>query len=580
MGVEGSDWRPAIVVRKNGSWVVAWDAYRDSYDILIREFVDDAWQPIRVVAGTNALETRVQLACDHRDRVYIAWEEGGEKLGTTVSVSESQVEQQPRSPRPPCTDSEEFRFGVWSRRRCTTAFPLPQVSLVHGENRPGRRDKVRHVGAFYERCALAVDDDDRPWIFYRHFYDPQLGVEDPTVHHIEVGWKVYGRALTADGWSPLQRFEIPQRDGQQRLSLTCWRGAMVAAWGTGRRDRRPDPQPKGVIVGATMPLGSDATRSAPPSLSAFAAPSPAPLADTRSRTWREHTSFTDSDGRTQYLLRGDLHRHTDLSLCFPFFDGSLEDAYRYAIDAAQLDFLAVTDHTRDLQHGAVDGLLWWRNTNAVRQYTLGDEFIPLVGFERSHRDTDHNVISLREDHLRDFPPPLPEYWAKIDGDTITIPHAPFIGKIWEYQDDAKRPLLEIFQGFRDTEALTQAHKALRRGYHMGFIASSDHLSTGASFACVWSPQRSRTALFRSLQARRTFGATADIVLRVQCGENWMGSQIRAVNVLRSDKLIIAVTGTATIQSLEVYRNVDRIETAGPFDSNVVTHESVRRTLAC
>jgi hypothetical protein len=53
-------------------------------------------------------------------------------------------------------------------------------------------------------------------------------------------------------------------------------------------------------------------------------------------------------GEELRLYFGDLHRHTDLSLCFPFFDGSLDDAYRYGIEVARLDFLGVTDHTRDL----------------------------------------------------------------------------------------------------------------------------------------------------------------------------------------------------------------------------------------
>src|SRR5262249_59249733 len=48
-------------------------------------------------------------------------------------------------------------------------------------------------------------------------------------------------------------------------------------------------------------------------------------------------------GRTYKIVRGDLHRHTEISMDGAI-DGSLYDLYRYALNAANLDFIAVTDH--------------------------------------------------------------------------------------------------------------------------------------------------------------------------------------------------------------------------------------------
>ena len=65
-----------------------------------------------------------------------------------------------------------------------------------------------------------------------------------------------------------------------------------------------------------------------------------------------HTrAVTEFGGKRYELFFGDLHRHTDISLCFAPSDGSIDDAYRYAIDAAPLDFLGITDHTHDLAMG-------------------------------------------------------------------------------------------------------------------------------------------------------------------------------------------------------------------------------------
>src|SRR5262249_3332072 len=60
-------------------------------------------------------------------------------------------------------------------------------------------------------------------------------------------------------------------------------------------------------------------------------------------------------GRSYRILRGDLHRHTDNSHDGAG-DGSLTDLYRYALDAAGLDYILVTDHNdgNDAEYP------WWR----------------------------------------------------------------------------------------------------------------------------------------------------------------------------------------------------------------------------
>jgi hypothetical protein len=55
------------------------------------------------------------------------------------------------------------------------------------------------------------------------------------------------------------------------------------------------------------------------------------------------TYTVSESGREYHLYRGDMHPHSDVSQDFKY-DGSIIELYRYALDAAAFDYLAVTDH--------------------------------------------------------------------------------------------------------------------------------------------------------------------------------------------------------------------------------------------
>ena len=95
----------------------------------------------------------------------------------------------------------------------------------------------------------------------------------------------------------------------------------------------------------------------------------------RVRAYRAHL-----DGQSLRIVRGDMHRHTDESWDGNR-DGSLDDAYRYALDAAGFDYLGVCDHKGDVEDPA--GYSWWRIQKAVDLYTITGRFTPLYSYERS-----------------------------------------------------------------------------------------------------------------------------------------------------------------------------------------------------
>ena len=96
------------------------------------------------------------------------------------------------------------------------------------------------------------------------------------------------------------------------------------------------------------------------------------------------------------LFRGDFHRHTDISADADR-DGDILDTYRYALDAASLDFMAITDHS-----GARTELLSLRLVAEPAIATLFDNpghFVTFFGYERTvtYPGGHRNVISANRD---------------------------------------------------------------------------------------------------------------------------------------------------------------------------------------
>lgn len=539
------DWQPSVAVTADGKVCVVWDAYDgDSFNVLCRWRIDGRWAPISAVAAGPAFEARAQAIADPQGRVWVAWEDGGLNWGKAFRAKPDGWDNI-TDDHGPLHRFRKVRLAAVEPGGAVRQFadPLPMPALEDSARREGRWKGVEALGVYYEHPRLAIDTAGRLWIAYRHYWMPHVGVDVPVDHHIEEGWKVYARCLDGPRWSKFYAFDIPQRDGLQRVSIAGRGRGLALAWSTGRTDRRADNKPRGVAIGRVEVEGGQASQ--PKLLDAETPTIPQPSAVAA------RPAKASIGGRDYTLVYGDLHRHTDLSLCFVFFDGSVDDAYRYAIDVARLDFLGVTDHTRDIHHGDVLSQLWWRCTKEVTRHRLAETFFPYYCYERSHGDTDHNVISLRDDMLRNFPPPLPEFWKELDHDTFTIPHAPINARAWAFHDDAFRPLVEIYQGCRDYDSQRPVRAGLNKGYHLGFIASSDHLSTAASYACVWTPEVSREGIFRSMQARRTFGATDRIRLIFRSGDRWMGEIFTAEAL---PEFQIEIEGTAPLKELTIYDN--------------------------
>ena len=360
-----NDWQPDVCVDKQGRSTVVWDGYGESYDVFVRQRAQDGtWGEALALADGPAFQARPRVSCDPSGRAWVAWEEGGEDWGRPYrSIANEFTNITDASG--PLHRLRKLRLAVLAPNAAAAIdVPVPMPALAQ-PRRLDLREGVRELGAFYERPELEVDARGRPWIAYRHFLATEVGLDAPVEHHWEAGWRIYARCLGDEGWTDLVSFDAAQRDGMQRLSIAALGAGLHLAWDTGRTDRREEELERGLLLGHTSQDGAGA-----------------PRVPGDGRTLRPRASATAKaapvtrDG--MQLFYGDLHRHTDLSLCTPFFDGSLEDAYRYAADVEQLDYLAITDHTRDIDRGDVQSQLWWRATKEVTRHSLVRHFLPVL----------------------------------------------------------------------------------------------------------------------------------------------------------------------------------------------------------
>ena len=311
-----------------------------------------------------------------------------------------------------------------------------------------------------------------------------------------------------------------------------------------------------------------------------------------------------SGGNTYKIYRGDTHRHTEFSMD-GYNDGSLLQAYRYALDAASLDFYANSEHNYlggpDVEYH--DFLLQQFADN----FHLPGRFVPLFAYERSVRypNGHRNVIFAKrgvrpfrisvEEFGRGFPLSTDEvtkrfanpepvgtkdlyaYLRENDGIAISHTSASNMGTDWRDNDPEVEPLVEIYQGDRVSAEYEGAPRAAIRsnprsapggfrpagyvwnawakGYKLGVQAASDHVSTHISYACTISEDPSREGLLAAMRMRHSYGATDNIVLdyRLQAGDKeYLQGDI--VTVSGPFQLAIRVIGTEPIRQIDIIKN--------------------------
>jgi len=401
---------------------------------------------------------------------------------------------------------------------------------------------------------------------------------------------------------------VPFSQGRQDVRsgfATDGRGNLYAAWPTDGRDfeeflfHRADVYAGRLPLPPVRPAASAAPEWRPrvqPKLTAFKSHGNEPEDLRRIRGYA-----MESAGKTYRIYRGDMHRHTEFSMDGNN-DGSLAQTYRYALDAADFDYMGVSDHNGD---GGPDvDYIRWVSHQMCDVFMLPRRFEPLYGYERSlnYPNGHRNVMFAKrgiptlpatpeEIKGREGAKALYEYLKRNSGIAMSHTSATTMGTDWRDNDPVVEPLVEIYQGDRVSAEYEGAPKAANaqdpgsqpggfrpagyvwnawaKGYKLGVQASSDHLSTHISYACLLATDFTREGLMDAIRRRHAYGATDNIVLdyRLQTGgqEYMQGDIVKAAGDF---KLSVKVIGTMPVRQIDIVRNNQFVHNLAPMQREV------------
>jgi hypothetical protein len=535
-------WCPSVARSTDGAIHIAYDCFRSGdYDVVYRAPSGGE----TIVAGTRRFEAHPSIAIDRSNRVWLAWDSSGERWGSEGALH----------------SDRELHLAVLSDGEWHDA-PLAWPKDLAGSTDAASGTTESRA----ELPRLVAEECGAIWIFYRAMIEHDGEHRMGSNRH--VAWQVRALALVDGGW--LGPWTLPQSDGGNADSLAAIAlpgEGVLAVYETDRRLAQFETP-----GGWYQPIGGEAELHAV----RLHAPGAAPKIGPARRTGRidppSPRLAEDPDptiapaGFTR--VWGDLHRHTDLSRCKMDLDGSAIDQFRYALDVAHLDFVAITDH---FQHMTLRS--WRFLREATSRFVVPRTFTTLYGFEVAFAHGHRNLLCA-DPALAEAAPiqnmAAEDAWRSVlkAPGWIAIPHQladPMSPLTWTNPDPDLEPLVEIYQQRRGAYERPKTKRSsfqwdkdalgvvdyLEAGRRFGLVASSDHISSGHAFTAVYVRDRTRKELFDSLRARRTYAATAKIALDVEVSGLVMGQE---GHVESRAPLVIRADAGRPIADVEVIRN--------------------------
>ncbi len=571
-----NDWEPAVALDSQGTAWISWDGYEaGNYDVYLASFDGRRASAPIPITSDPAAQFHSSVAVDRQDRVWVAWDEAGENWGKDFSLASSAPGSRGLH------FSRTLNLRVWDGRRVLApAADLKKVLT-------GRMER------YAELPHLAFDGSGALWMIFRHWTFAQPS----EIYHF------YATRLGPEGWAaPVRLAESSGQNTQHAGIALAGDGGLRVIYSSDGRSPANFPKDPAHAFHYNVYLASLA--KAEPVTAALAPVSVGTPGNHFTPRQRATMEAGGAGGKRYTLLLGDSHRHTDIR-GHSGVDGSVLDTYRYAMDAAQLDWLGASDHNEVAGESWPDGLRdyqWWTVQKTVDLMSHPPAFLGVYSYEHSmNRPAGHrNILFLKRgaplravDRRRGLKAPdnqPPALWEWMEKNVFThpgqkaviVPHTFGAGPLadWNWPNARFDCLLEIYQGCRgsyeawrlppkEKRGPTQvdepghfAQDALAKGNVYGFISSSDHGSTHNSWAAVWCEAISREALLDAMLARRTYAASDEIIVKTTAAGHMPGEQFTA-RVSDPPEIVAAIEAPDTILRIDVVKDGRYIYTQSP-----------------
>lgn len=569
-----NDWSPSLAADRDGTVWVAWDSYASgSYNVMMRSVKANKPGELLKVTDSSRFHAHPSVTVDARSRVWVAWDEAPENWGKDIGFLLSGGSG--------LYDSRTIKLSVYAAGRWMTPLRQPGDMVPYGYRR------------YFQTPRIQADSAGRIWLVAR----PRTSARLPTSLWAAGGkWEMVAMYYAGDRWSEI--IPIPEsvgrNEGEMQLAADTG-GRVYAAAVTDHRlwggpNFGESPQNHDILF-----TRLHATSMAPVEIAARPAEAPGGLPvepREKEQIARMRSHVVSNNGKNYRLFRGDWHRHTDISMDGAG-DGSLWDAYRYALDAAGMDWLGVTDH-----QSGTNEYTWWRIQKSADMFHVPGFFTAAYTVERSlGYPNGHRNLMFAERNVPILPitpaeqksstgPVLYPFLRKFNGVATSHTSHTNMGTDWRDNDPELEPVVEIYQGARTSaehegaplaplEKRTELHaggyrplgfvwKAWEKGYKLGVQASSDHVSTHTSYAIFMAENATRAALIDAVKQRHSYAATSNILMDFrlsQGGKTFIQGDI--TNNGAPVELTAKIHGTGPIKKVVVVRNNKYIYTQEP-----------------
>jgi len=591
-----NDWHPALAATSAGDVWIAWDTYdQGNYDVMARLFARGRLNEAIAVAASPRFEARPSIAVDAKDRAWIAFEDAGENwgkdYGTRWTGKRGAAFYLSRQIKVRALNG---RAAVEQTKLDVKATAV-DTDMLDGAGVIGRDQRVSFP-------RLDVDGAGRVWLLFRRH---------PASNGQGERWAGFATYYDGSRWS--EEITLPRSENlmDNRPALARLKsGAVLALYSTDNRTAGTNTAGENNLYAALLKAEGAVGNASLVSVNVkgggqtVESVHPNEKDDLR----RIHAYRATVGGKTYQLLRGEFHRHTEIS-SHRDQDGPFEEIWRYGLDTAAMDWIGPGDHDNGVgPQQMTHEYTWWLSQKQIDIYHHPPVFIPMFTYERSVvYPSGHRNVMFAKRGIRPLPrmstqpqqnreimfgteeggaPDIKNLYAylKFFGGICSVhTSATSMGTDWRDNDPSVEPVVEIYQGHRQNyeepgapmtaknaqdsiggyEPAGYVWNAFGKGRRLGFQLSSDHVSTHISYGIVYAENASREAILAAFKQRHSYGAHDNIILDVRCGPQMMGDEF----TLRTQpKLEISVSGTAPIARIDIVRQVDRDKPAYVYNT--------------